>query len=68
MGKADHPAYQKADVSSKEWTPHLLPSVFERGIYFLHQTIRGKHEVTLVPGEALAQEMLKAAIERSESN
>lgn len=66
MAKEDHPAYGgRAAVKDPKVEPHILPSVFSEGVYFLHEMRRGKHEVTMVCGEAAAQSMLLAAQERA---
>lgn len=66
MAKKDHPAYGgKTTPDQSKYMPHLLPSMFEDAVYFLHEMRRGKHEVTMVCGEAAAQSMLLAAQERA---
>lgn len=69
MAKSDHPSYGgKTTPDQPKYQPHLLPSMFEDGVYFLHQEVRGEHSVTTVRGEAQAQEMLSVATRRTRSH
>lgn len=67
MGKYDHPAFggRKAP-GQRDFAPHILPSLFEPGVYYLHEQVRGEHATTTIRGEANAQAMLTAAREKVE--
>lgn len=65
MAKTDHPSYGKTDTVNK-WTPHLLPSVFQDGLYFLHENVRGEHSIQSINGKTRAEAALAKAIKRSE--
>lgn len=66
MPKTDHPAYgEKSTAWPGSFTPHLLPSVFEPGVYYLHQEVRGEHPKTLIRGEEDALKMLAVAREKA---
>lgn len=68
MGKKDHPAYGgKTTHDQPEYTPHLLPSLFEAGVYFLHEKVQGEHSVTSIRGKEVADRMLSDATERARS-
>lgn len=44
MAKEDHPAFQgRPDQVVPDSLPHIRPSVFNDGVYFLHQVLDGEH-------------------------
>lgn len=66
MGKFDHPAFgAKSKADQPKYLPHLLPSIFDSGIYYLHQHVRGEHSVTRIVGMGEAELQLSRATRRA---
>ena len=59
MGKKDHPAFQgRPDQAVPYCLPHILPSVFDDRVYFLHQVLGGEHIVEKYSSKAEAEAAL----------
>ena len=65
MGRKDHPAFQgRPDQAVPYSKPHILPSVFEDGVYFLHRVVGGEHIVNRFVRREDAEKALAVLNER----
>lgn len=65
MGKKDHPAFQgRPDQAVPYCLPHILPSVFQEGVYFLHRVVGGEHIVNRYDDKVKAEAALAVLNER----
>lgn len=67
MAKKDHPVYGINDGKSNGQTscePHILPAVFEEGVYYLHQIVDGEHIVKKYRSRVTAEAALFVLKER----